>query len=153
MCHRLISSWRTDLNVSLAALELLSGLARLFIRDTGKGFCHDKTFSSSSSKYILHCLLSILFYFFTLLVLGRLIGFVLCSFFPIPSILSFFFLCLFHFWLYLPLPRRYSFRIVSILLVAILCVYVIILMLLVNLALICFLFIVFHIYFIHFIKR
>ncbi|XP_075152914.1 ral GTPase-activating protein subunit beta isoform X7 [Haematobia irritans] len=34
VCHRLISSWRTDLNVSLAALELLSGLARLFIRDT-----------------------------------------------------------------------------------------------------------------------
>ncbi|XP_037828195.1 ral GTPase-activating protein subunit beta isoform X9 [Lucilia sericata] len=34
VCHRLISSWRTDLNVSLAALELLSGLARLFIRDS-----------------------------------------------------------------------------------------------------------------------
>ena len=39
VCHRLISSWRTDLNVSLAALELLSGLARLFIRDSGKFFC------------------------------------------------------------------------------------------------------------------
>lgn len=34
VCHRLISSWKTDLNVSLAALELLSGLARLEIRDT-----------------------------------------------------------------------------------------------------------------------
>ncbi|XP_032591658.1 ral GTPase-activating protein subunit beta isoform X8 [Drosophila grimshawi] len=34
VCHRLISSWKTDLNVSLAALELLSGLARLHIRDT-----------------------------------------------------------------------------------------------------------------------
>lgn len=35
VCHRLISSWKTDLNVSLAALELLSGLARLHIRETG----------------------------------------------------------------------------------------------------------------------
>lgn len=35
VCHRLISSWKTDLNVSLAALELLSGLARLHIRDSG----------------------------------------------------------------------------------------------------------------------
>ncbi|XP_037958819.1 ral GTPase-activating protein subunit beta [Teleopsis dalmanni] len=34
VCHRLISSWKTDLNVSLAALELLSGLARLLIRDS-----------------------------------------------------------------------------------------------------------------------
>ncbi|XP_032585193.1 ral GTPase-activating protein subunit beta isoform X8 [Drosophila mojavensis] len=34
VCHRLISSWKTDLNVSLAALELLSGLARLHIRET-----------------------------------------------------------------------------------------------------------------------
>ncbi|XP_055857716.1 ral GTPase-activating protein subunit beta isoform X13 [Episyrphus balteatus] len=34
VCHRLISSWKTDLNVSLAALELLSGLARLEIRDS-----------------------------------------------------------------------------------------------------------------------
>ncbi|XP_053961645.1 ral GTPase-activating protein subunit beta isoform X16 [Anastrepha ludens] len=34
VCHRLISSWKTDLNVSLAALELLSGLARLHIRDS-----------------------------------------------------------------------------------------------------------------------
>uniref|UniRef100_A0A1A9UMW0 Rap-GAP domain-containing protein n=1 Tax=Glossina austeni TaxID=7395 RepID=A0A1A9UMW0_GLOAU len=34
VCHRLISSWKADLNVSLAALELLSGLARLFIRDS-----------------------------------------------------------------------------------------------------------------------
>lgn len=36
VCHRLISSWKTDLNVSLAALELLSGLARLHIRDSGR---------------------------------------------------------------------------------------------------------------------
>ncbi|XP_036328029.1 ral GTPase-activating protein subunit beta isoform X4 [Rhagoletis pomonella] len=36
VCHRLISSWKTDLNVSLAALELLSGLARLHIRDSVK---------------------------------------------------------------------------------------------------------------------
>ncbi|KAL7044929.1 hypothetical protein ACKWTF_002104 [Chironomus riparius] len=33
-CHRLISSWKTDLNVSLAALELLSGLARMQIKDS-----------------------------------------------------------------------------------------------------------------------
>ncbi|KAJ8946712.1 hypothetical protein NQ318_006970, partial [Aromia moschata] len=32
VCHRLISSWKTDLNVSLAALELLSGLARIHIK-------------------------------------------------------------------------------------------------------------------------
>lgn len=35
VCHRLISSWKTDLNVSLAALELLSGLARMHIKDSG----------------------------------------------------------------------------------------------------------------------
>ncbi|XP_077531546.1 ral GTPase-activating protein subunit beta isoform X2 [Haemaphysalis longicornis] len=29
VCHRLISSWKTDLHVSLAALEVLSGLARI----------------------------------------------------------------------------------------------------------------------------
>lgn len=34
VCHRLISSWKTDLNVSLAALELLVGLARTHIRET-----------------------------------------------------------------------------------------------------------------------
>ncbi|XP_069691801.1 ral GTPase-activating protein subunit beta isoform X2 [Periplaneta americana] len=34
VCHRLISSWKTDLNVSLAALELLAGLARTRIRET-----------------------------------------------------------------------------------------------------------------------
>nr|CAD7403840.1 unnamed protein product [Timema poppensis] len=34
VCHRLISSWKTDLNVSLAALELLAGLARTHIRET-----------------------------------------------------------------------------------------------------------------------
>ncbi|XP_055376413.1 ral GTPase-activating protein subunit beta isoform X13 [Condylostylus longicornis] len=38
VCHRLISSWKTDLNVSLAALELLTGLARLHIRDSAKKF-------------------------------------------------------------------------------------------------------------------
>ncbi|XP_037904139.1 ral GTPase-activating protein subunit beta isoform X8 [Hermetia illucens] len=36
VCHRLISSWKVDLNVSLAALELLSGLARLHIRDSAR---------------------------------------------------------------------------------------------------------------------
>lgn len=36
VCHRLISSWKTDLNISLAALEILSGLARTRIRETGK---------------------------------------------------------------------------------------------------------------------
>lgn len=35
VCHRLISSWKTDLNISLAALEMLSGLARTRIRETG----------------------------------------------------------------------------------------------------------------------
>ncbi|XP_059483480.1 ral GTPase-activating protein subunit beta isoform X11 [Neocloeon triangulifer] len=34
VCHRLISSWKQDLNVSLAALELLSGLARTKIKET-----------------------------------------------------------------------------------------------------------------------
>jgi hypothetical protein len=38
-CHRLISSWKTDLNVSLAALELLSGLARMHIKDSGEKSC------------------------------------------------------------------------------------------------------------------
>merc|ERR1719394_305040 len=33
VCHRLISSWKTDLNTSLAALELLSGLARIHIQE------------------------------------------------------------------------------------------------------------------------
>lgn len=41
VCHRLISSWKTDLNVSLAALELLSGLARIHIKEQGK-FCFNK---------------------------------------------------------------------------------------------------------------
>ncbi|XP_066140830.1 ral GTPase-activating protein subunit beta isoform X3 [Euwallacea fornicatus] len=36
VCHRLISSWKTDLNVSLAALELLSGLARIHIKESAK---------------------------------------------------------------------------------------------------------------------
>ncbi|XP_018330220.1 ral GTPase-activating protein subunit beta isoform X2 [Agrilus planipennis] len=34
VCHRLISSWKTDLSVSLAALELLSGLARIHIKES-----------------------------------------------------------------------------------------------------------------------
>ncbi|KAK9703556.1 RALGAPB N-terminal domain [Popillia japonica] len=34
VCHQLISSWKTDLNISLAALELLSGLARIHIKDS-----------------------------------------------------------------------------------------------------------------------
>lgn len=34
VCHRLISSWKSDLNVSLAALELLSGLARVHMKET-----------------------------------------------------------------------------------------------------------------------
>ncbi|XP_037885910.1 ral GTPase-activating protein subunit beta isoform X11 [Glossina fuscipes] len=41
VCHRLISSWKADLNVSLAALELLSGLARLFIRDSARKFANE----------------------------------------------------------------------------------------------------------------
>lgn len=36
VCHRLISSWKSDLNISLAALELLMGLARVHIKETGK---------------------------------------------------------------------------------------------------------------------
>ncbi|XP_034250605.1 ral GTPase-activating protein subunit beta isoform X1 [Thrips palmi] len=39
VCHRLISSWKTDLNVSLAALELLSGLARISIKETDSLEC------------------------------------------------------------------------------------------------------------------
>lgn len=35
VCHRLISTWKTDLHVSLAALELLTGLARIHIRESG----------------------------------------------------------------------------------------------------------------------
>lgn len=38
VCHRLISSWKSDVNVSLAGLELLSGLARLNIAEQGV-FC------------------------------------------------------------------------------------------------------------------
>ncbi|CAL8111145.1 unnamed protein product [Orchesella dallaii] len=33
VCHRLISSWKTDLPVSLAALELLNGLAKIKVQD------------------------------------------------------------------------------------------------------------------------
>ncbi|XP_050435690.1 ral GTPase-activating protein subunit beta isoform X3 [Adelges cooleyi] len=36
VCHRLISSWKSDLNISLAALELLMGLARVHIKETAK---------------------------------------------------------------------------------------------------------------------
>lgn len=38
VCHRLISSWKMDLNVSLAALEFLTGLARIRIREIGNYF-------------------------------------------------------------------------------------------------------------------
>lgn len=33
VCHRLISSWKADLNISLAALEFLTGLARIHIKE------------------------------------------------------------------------------------------------------------------------
>ena len=33
ICHRLISSWKNDLNTSLAALEMLSGFARISIAE------------------------------------------------------------------------------------------------------------------------
>ncbi len=36
VCHRLISSWKADLNTSLAALEMLTGLARIHIPDQGQ---------------------------------------------------------------------------------------------------------------------
>lgn len=36
VCHRLISSWKGDLQVSLAALELLSGLAKLHASKPGR---------------------------------------------------------------------------------------------------------------------
>ncbi|XP_030759935.1 ral GTPase-activating protein subunit beta isoform X2 [Sitophilus oryzae] len=39
VCHRLISSWKTDLNVSLAALELLAGLARIHIKESDAMEC------------------------------------------------------------------------------------------------------------------
>jgi len=39
VCHRLISSWKTDLNTSLAALELLGGLARTEIPMRGALEC------------------------------------------------------------------------------------------------------------------
>ncbi|XP_037828192.1 ral GTPase-activating protein subunit beta isoform X6 [Lucilia sericata] len=52
VCHRLISSWRTDLNVSLAALELLSGLARLFIRDSARKFTNDALECKRAVKWI-----------------------------------------------------------------------------------------------------
>lgn len=40
VCHRLISSWKGDLQVSLAALELLSGLAKLHSSKPGQlDFC------------------------------------------------------------------------------------------------------------------
>lgn len=58
VCHRLISSWKTDLNVSLAALELLCGLARMHIKDSGKLFLRNLTatlsFVSIIKKNYLH---------------------------------------------------------------------------------------------------
>ena len=35
VCHRLISSWKSDLSTSLAALELLKGLAKANIQHKG----------------------------------------------------------------------------------------------------------------------
>nr|XP_036224383.1 ral GTPase-activating protein subunit beta isoform X15 [Bactrocera oleae] len=52
VCHRLISSWKTDLNVSLAALELLSGLARLHIRDSARKFTTDALECKRAVKWI-----------------------------------------------------------------------------------------------------
>ncbi|XP_037885903.1 ral GTPase-activating protein subunit beta isoform X4 [Glossina fuscipes] len=52
VCHRLISSWKADLNVSLAALELLSGLARLFIRDSARKFANDALECKRAVKWI-----------------------------------------------------------------------------------------------------
>ncbi|XP_017842322.2 LOW QUALITY PROTEIN: ral GTPase-activating protein subunit beta [Drosophila busckii] len=52
VCHRLISSWKTDLNVSLAALELLSGLARLHIRETARNFTNDALECKRAVKWI-----------------------------------------------------------------------------------------------------
>ena len=46
VCHRLISTWKTDLNTSLAALELLSGLARVKIAE------HDPLESKRAVKWI-----------------------------------------------------------------------------------------------------
>lgn len=39
VCHRLISSWKSDLNVSLAALEFLTGLAHIQVREMGMYVC------------------------------------------------------------------------------------------------------------------
>ncbi|XP_030564945.1 ral GTPase-activating protein subunit beta isoform X1 [Drosophila novamexicana] len=52
VCHRLISSWKTDLNVSLAALELLSGLARLHIRETARKLTNDALECKRAVKWI-----------------------------------------------------------------------------------------------------
>lgn len=46
VCHRLISNWKTDLNTSLAALEVLSGLARVKISE------HDPLESKRAVKWI-----------------------------------------------------------------------------------------------------
>ena len=46
VCHRLISSWKTDLNSSLAALELLQGLARTKLLEKGKIIKIDYTYIS-----------------------------------------------------------------------------------------------------------
>lgn len=57
VCHRLISSWKGDLQVSLAALELLSGLAKLHSAKPGNylgtlssitTFCNDVAMYSFS---------------------------------------------------------------------------------------------------------
>lgn len=41
-----MASWKTDLNVSLAALELLSGLARMNIKDSGECDADSNSFHS-----------------------------------------------------------------------------------------------------------
>eukprot|EP00106_Octopus_bimaculoides_P007286 XP_014774728.1 PREDICTED: ral GTPase-activating protein subunit beta-like [Octopus bimaculoides] len=37
VCHRLMSSWKTDLNTALAAMELLSGLAKVRVKPPNEG--------------------------------------------------------------------------------------------------------------------
>ncbi|XP_055544196.1 ral GTPase-activating protein subunit beta isoform X3 [Wyeomyia smithii] len=54
VCHRLISSWKTDLNVSLAALELLSGLAAMRIKDSGSSKISHHFFTHKTFILILY---------------------------------------------------------------------------------------------------
>ena len=50
VCHRLISSWKSDLNTSLAALELLGGLARTEIPKRGALECKGPSNGSATSS-------------------------------------------------------------------------------------------------------